>query len=381
MISRLLLILELLLLCLAAPFGAYMSEAKNSSFPLTCTNVPYPFGVPGIAMKGFEISCNGTSPILKLGNNSYEIEDISLLQGNLSIYAGTIFHRCNQDFTVAPGNIDLEGTPYTIANTESSNNMLTIVGCNHVVTVQGHPSSYSTSACVSFCDSVDDVIDGSCSGLGCCQFSIPKGLKSFIMWFQFLNLTNRVSNATEIPRCIQAFFVQQNNFTFSSEMLENVVKDNQVSQDRYLMTLDWAIGNTNCTQAKKYVKSYACKENSHCYNSNDGVGYRCNCSQGYHGNPYIECQDINECEDPELNPCVGKCTNKPGSVSCTCPPGQQGDGRKQGSGCTNKAPTVSSKEKEVPLEPALGFLEDTSDRIATDLQLDFFRSTSVFDFE
>lgn len=56
-------------------------------------------------------------------------------------------------------------------------------------------------------------------------------------------------------------------------------------------------------------------------------------------------QDINECEDPDQsNPCVGRCINKPGGVSCVCPFGQRGDGRKNGSGCMNM----------LPLELALG---------------------------
>ena len=69
----------------------------------------------------------------------------------------------------------------------------------------------------------------------------------------------------------------------------------------------------------------------------------------------IVAKDTMECKDPELNPCVGLCINEPGSVSCTRPLGKHGDGRKQGSGCTSRGPTVSSKEKDmVPLEPVLG---------------------------
>ena len=60
-------------------------------------------------------------------------------------------------------------------------------------------------------------------------------------------------------------------------------------------------------------------------------------------------QDIDECEDPELNPCAGLCVNEPGNVSCACPHGQYGDGRKQGSGCRKK-----EKDTAFSLEIALG---------------------------
>ncbi|KAI3804183.1 hypothetical protein L1987_32357 [Smallanthus sonchifolius] len=45
------------------------------------------------------------------------------------------------------------------------------------------------------------------------------------------------------------------------------------------------------------------------------------------------CQDIDECEDPNMNSCVRICRNIPGNYTCSCPNGYFGDGRKKGSGC------------------------------------------------
>ncbi|XP_073112964.1 wall-associated receptor kinase 17-like isoform X1 [Elaeis guineensis] len=350
MISRLLLILELLLL-LAASLGTYKSKAKNPSFPLSCTSVPYPFGMSGKAMEGFEISCNGTSPILRLGERTYRLADISLPQGYLSIYTGAIFQICDMDFTSGSGWINLTGTPYTISDTQ---NALTMVGCNYVAIISSEEgfvflttSSLAMVGCVTYCPSVETIVSGSCSGLGCCQASIPKGLKSFNILYG--NIDSFQNSTAGITYCRQAFFANKGSFTFSRDKLLDGVYHKQFSQDGYLMTLDWAIGNDTCEEARRKKETNACKENSYCYDSTNGFGYRCNCSQGYHGNPYIGCTDINECEDPELNPCVGLCINEPGNVSCACPPGQHGDGRKQGSGCTKK-----EKDTAFPLELALG---------------------------
>jgi len=71
------------------------------------------------------------------------------------------------------------------------------------------------------------------------------------------------------------------------------------SSYQYLLDVDfseqygiwkWAISNTTCDVAKKHTR-YACiSANSECTNVTHGdvyIGYRCKCSHGYEGNPYI----------------------------------------------------------------------------------------------
>ena len=50
--------------------------------------------------------------------------------------------------------------------------------------------------------------------------------------------------------------------------------------------LDWSVGDVSCPEAIRR-KNYACGQNTYCHNSIQGQGYKCHCSKGYQGNPYL----------------------------------------------------------------------------------------------
>ncbi|KAI5663392.1 hypothetical protein M9H77_22715 [Catharanthus roseus] len=321
--------------------------------PSKCGNltVPYPFGVglgSGCALgEWYQINCNTSfyppRPFIG-GIQVREITDSQLRVSN--VMARKCYDRSGTLVLENPAWTDLGSTPYTF----SEANKFTVIGCDDFALISGSERRNFTSGCVSLCSKAEDVLDGYCSGIGCCQTSIPKGLK-----YYFTSLSSLKNHTQVFPfdPCSYAFLGEQERFTFrgASDFADPTFM--QRTLDTVPILLDWVIGNQSCAVAQR-ANDYACQGNSFCVDSDSGFGgYRCSCNKGYEGNPYLSpgCQDINECSDLENSPCEKVCTNTPGSYICSCPEGYYGDGRKDGKGCI-------PRNKEFPvikLSLGLGF--------------------------
>ena len=165
---------------------------------------------------------------------------------------------------------------YTVSRTQ---NKFTVVGCDTYGRIQGSRGGelYATG-CESICRSTKYIDNGDCSGIGCCQTSIPKLLTDSIVTVSSFNNSKAV---WDFSPCSYAFIVQEDMFNFSL----NHFKDLR-NVSRHPVVLDWTIGEDTCDVAVTNLTSYACKStNSRCENRD--IGYNCYCSMGYRGNPYI----------------------------------------------------------------------------------------------
>ncbi|XP_019055227.1 PREDICTED: putative wall-associated receptor kinase-like 16 [Nelumbo nucifera] len=296
----------LLLLQILVPTAIYASPTESMAKPgcqENCGNVtvPYPFGMvddQNCYRSLYEVTCNHSfnPPKLFLGTNgNVEVLEISS-SGSLRVktYIG---YRCYNTSTKSYWSLpslDLKIRPYSFSDTR---NRFTVIGCDTYAYIDGSKGRNFTSGCSMVCSDQQSPINGSCSGIGCCQTSIPKGFKRFeVEIYSFKNHTQ----VWDFNPCSYAFLVD-------SEAIENYT----------------------CENVSRNDPSYACGNNSECYNSPNGLGYLCKCSPGYHGNPYLQdgCKDIDECNDGASNDCKGICTNTPGSYNCSCPLGLEGDGR------------------------------------------------------
>lgn len=219
--------------------------------------------------------------------------------------------------------------------TLSELNKLIAVGCDDysvISPVAGIEGKNFSSGCVTVCNGVGDVLAGSCSGMGCCSTSLPTGLTTYLV--NAFTLKRHV-DVWSFNKCGYTFLGEESAFTFQGA--PDFTDPNFINRtaETVPVVLNWVIGSRSCNEYKN-TSDYYCQRNSVCVDFEGGNGgYRCSCNNGYQGNPYLSpgCNDIDECADPNDNPCDGICTNLPGSFNCSCPHGYEGDGRKDGNGC------------------------------------------------
>ena len=70
--------------------------------------------------------------------------------------------------------------------------------------------------CLSQCQNISNVVNGSCSGIGCCQLDIPQGLKN--VYLETYNFKNHTKDWDFNP-CSFAFIIREDKFNFSSYYL------------------------------------------------------------------------------------------------------------------------------------------------------------------
>ncbi|XP_059630826.1 putative wall-associated receptor kinase-like 16 [Cornus florida] len=338
--------------------SATPSTAASQTKPgcaTTCGNlsIPFPFGTtPDCYLDpSFLITCNEThfnppQPFLELSN--IHVLNVSL-DGLIHVSSYTAQDCYNQTGLPEAQTAFLQLRYFFISTTL---NKFTAVGCDTVAVVVGTVGENYTTGCLSLCDHVGSVTNGSCAGVGCCQTAIPQGVKDFEM--AVTSLKNH-SLVRDFNPCGYAFVVEEAAFRFSSLDLKDLQK-----RETFPVVLDWAVGNETCEEAMKNSSTYACQAlNSQCLNSTNGPGYRCSCTSGYQGNPYLidGCQDINECETSKpCNGTYGTCTNLPGTFSCGCLKGYQGDGTKNGTGCYPEDQSEGSTLIHIALGISTGLL-------------------------
>ncbi|XP_037489698.1 wall-associated receptor kinase-like 8 [Triticum dicoccoides] len=319
--------------------------------------VPYPFGFrQGCFHKGFNLTCNETGHQPKLFlRDDVEVDAISLVGGTVRVqskivngewdYRNVPYQALKPNRSVGSGKpyIGYDGSWSGGLTVSTEHNVFVAIGCNFIgyLAAGSDRGSVYVSACAALCDTdYPPPGDTSCSGVGCCRTTISQGLPAYGVQLKDLNQTEAAYAGKGRPvssRLLSgaAFIVDREWFTgINVGAMQNSTfgdfgssyrsRRSSPKVTRVPTVLEWWLDVKSDRDLvvldPHSVSGWRCMSlNSFAANINGAVNkVRCNCSDGYEGNPYIihGCQDIDECQWP-VYPCVhGTCINMPGTYRC-----------------------------------------------------------------
>ncbi|CAL5001367.1 unnamed protein product [Urochloa decumbens] len=319
--------------------AAAVQATANCSTSCGNISISYPFGIePGCYHVGFNLSCDHSHnpPKLFLGDSTVEVLKISIPSGTVRISSSSIVPSSRPGASI-DGTMNKSGRYHTWSGlgkggpffVSPDKNRFLVLSCSNVQVLLLGEDNATVNACATYCppapgknQAFQYPLRNECSGIGCCSASIPKGYTSYSIQVQ----VQPPNNISEFDAESSVYIAEEGSYNTTRLIFETV--------DTLPALLDWVISNSTC---KDPPTASACRSgNSYCENYTSYVynGYRCRCSAGYQGNPYIQdgCKDIDECARWELHSCYGTCTNRPGTFHCQCPHGTYGNPFTEG-GC------------------------------------------------
>ncbi|AQK82606.1 Putative WAK family receptor-like protein kinase [Zea mays] len=257
-----------------------------------------------------------------------EVLNISLINGTIRELNPVSTHCYNSSSgSMEPStwSFDASKTPYRFSDVQ---NKFTVIGCQTLAYITDNTDKSYQSGCVSMCQNVSDLMDGSCSGMGCCQTDIPKKMGFYNVSFDCGFDTSQISRLG-LGSCSYAMLMEAEEFSFSTTYIINMTAFNDTNSERVPVVMDWAIrdGALSCELARRNeTGTYACRNgNNKCVDSPNGPGYLCNCSGEYEGNPYLPngCHDVDECKNSPCPSVGGVCHNTFRAYKCSCRAGRK----------------------------------------------------------
>ncbi|KAI3926188.1 hypothetical protein MKW98_028324 [Papaver atlanticum] len=215
--------------------------------PSKCGNVsiPYPFGIgetcsidATIYGLGYNVLCDNSSdppkPLYEyMKTFQYGVEIIGISDTEMRIRSSISENCYGKTYANNTVNASADQSAFMVSQTK---NRVFAVGCNSSVfaTMQLYGTRRNFLAtCDSQCKSRNKVIEGSCTGSGCCQTTVPKGAYAISGYVS--------SNQTEVwpfNPCSYAFVAETDRFKFSALDLVDIRR-----KDRDDITMQYRVLN------------------------------------------------------------------------------------------------------------------------------------------
>ncbi|GJN20584.1 hypothetical protein PR202_gb07976 [Eleusine coracana subsp. coracana] len=241
------------------------------------TVIPTTKALDGSVMEQARLNCTTENSTTKLFHNDLEVIKISVPEGKSwikTLNSRQCYDRANNTMQYNNAYLNLTNLPYVLS---ADDNKVIVFGCKSLAYMLS--DSYIIG-CLSTCDVAPK--NGSCSGSGCCQADIPKGVNYYQVFFN--ELFNNSDPRLRTTPCNYVTVMERAAFNFTTAYLTTTKFWD--AEERTPVVMEWGISRNTCEQAKT-DKAYACvSSNSDCV-TND-AGYLCRCSRGYKGNPYVE---------------------------------------------------------------------------------------------
>ncbi|CAL9204460.1 unnamed protein product, partial [Musa hybrid cultivar] len=303
----------LLLFLTLGPMGSIGAENTSTdiTFPLpsncpkSCGNISfeYPFGISsGCFRAGFNLTCiNQTtdppSQSLLLGDGTIEVIDFDMDNGTVYVKTPIVTMDVDEEY-LSDTLIDLRNFPFSFNLDANFTDSFTISLAYNWFFVSGCSANADLAFLYNGRNFIRENIEG-----------IVNGTRTQV------SVTTLAYYITDHPTCKEAY---KNMITYACRSKNSDCYDVfprklevKINNDRFyfsfayenqpfigleeLLILNWIITDQSCKDAKLNTTTFACvDQHSSCndkkISSNDGQeisGYRCQCNDGYEGNPYL----------------------------------------------------------------------------------------------
>lgn len=164
-------------------------------------DIPYPFSIdPGCSLsRDFDIDCKVVQDVInKPFKNTLEVLNISLTNGTVRVLnniKGYCYNPSTMSMDVLGMDVN-EVSPTSSYRLSDVHNKFMVIGCSALAFMYDIGSTDGSTEYQSFdlarCHNLSDLVDGSCSGIGCSQTTIPKKMHYYyIKFFESMN-TSRI---------------------------------------------------------------------------------------------------------------------------------------------------------------------------------------------